>query len=142
MQMFGADASSAKIREHVAQMSDFALHSLCCDGRFRGALDRLKLPSEAVLQSGKAQRLAALLPEIQARGGRVLIFSQARRLLPCPPYLPCIWDAAASLPVQSRRSSARSIPSQLRRCPHLRIAIPAHAVAFEPCQPACHQHAP
>jgi SWI/SNF-related matrix-associated actin-dependent regulator 1 of chromatin subfamily A len=74
--VFGPGASLKMVQEHVAGLSDFALHSLCCDDKVGSALAHLRLPDDAVLASGKAAWLAGLLPKLKADGRRVLIFSQ------------------------------------------------------------------
>jgi len=74
--LFGPGAPLKKVREHVETLSDFALHSVCCDERLHGALQHLCLPADAPLASGKAARLAQLLPTLKAAGSRPLIFSQ------------------------------------------------------------------
>ncbi len=78
---FGPDAPMKKVREHVESLSDFALHALCGDPRLGSALAHRRLPQEAALDSGKARRLAALLPQLQAAGSRPLIFSQWKIML-------------------------------------------------------------
>ena len=74
--VFGPSAPLKKVQQHVASLSDFALHSLCCDDKVRAALAHLRLPDEAVLSAGKAKWLADILPKLKASGRRVLIFSQ------------------------------------------------------------------
>ena len=74
--VFGPGASLKMVQEHVSGLSDFALHSLCCDDKVGNALSHLRLPDDAVLASGKAAWLAELLPKLKADGRRVLIFSQ------------------------------------------------------------------
>ncbi len=79
--VFGADAPLKKVREHVESLSDFALHSLCSEPRLRGVLAHRRLPAEAVMDSGKAQLLSALLPRLKEQGHRPLIFSQWKIML-------------------------------------------------------------
>ena len=79
--VFGADAPLKKVREHVASLSDFALHALCAEPRLRGALSHLRLPEEAALDAGKARVLAELLPRLRAAGSRPLIFSPWKIML-------------------------------------------------------------
>lgn len=79
--VFGTDAPLRKVREHVAALSDFALHQLCADSRLKGELLSLRLDPELVLRSGKANRLGALLPQLKAAGSRPLIFSQWKIML-------------------------------------------------------------
>ena len=74
--VFGPCATLKKVQEHVSGLSDFALHSLCCDDKVGNALAHLRLPDDAVLASGKSAWLADLLPRLKAEGRRVLIFSQ------------------------------------------------------------------
>lgn len=69
------------MRDHVEALSDFALHSLCCDSRLRGSLLHRRLAPELCLASGKAARLAELLPRLRACGSRALIFSQWKIML-------------------------------------------------------------
>lgn len=79
--VFGPDASLSRVKEHCAELSDFALHSLCCDPKLGTRLSQHRLPGRHALDSGKARRLAELLPQIKARGSRVLIFSQWKIML-------------------------------------------------------------
>ena len=78
---FGPGAPERKVREHVGALSDFALHALCTDSRLGGRLEHLQLPHDCVLGSGKAARLAELLPKLKAAGSRPLLFSQWKIML-------------------------------------------------------------
>ena len=71
----GGGALLARIREELAGYSDLDLHSLAVSGGQRTA--HLRLPEDAPLRaSAKSAQLAELLPQLQKRGSRVLIFSQ------------------------------------------------------------------
>lgn len=79
--IFGPDASPARVKEHCLELSDFQLHSLCCDEKLGDRLAQHRLSGERALDSAKARRLAELLPELRAKGSRVLVFSQWKIML-------------------------------------------------------------
>jgi len=64
--------------EDMEVMSDFELSMLCQNHK---TLKNFQMPIEYVMDSGKIQYLSKLLPQLQARGDRVLIFSQFTMVL-------------------------------------------------------------
>jgi len=65
----------ARIREELLGYSDLDLHNLAVSGGQRTR--HLRLPDDAPLRaSAKSSMLAKLLPQLKAKGSRVLIFSQ------------------------------------------------------------------
>ncbi|KAA0185809.1 hypothetical protein HAZT_HAZT004516 [Hyalella azteca] len=61
------------IVEDLTVMSDFEIHKTCCS---YPATEEFKLDDSHILASGKFQKFDELLPEMKARGDRVLVFSQ------------------------------------------------------------------
>ncbi|CAN0047681.1 unnamed protein product [Pylaiella littoralis] len=75
---FGGQATKDMVAKEVSGYSDFDLHQVC------SGLDSLKhlcLSEESLFTSAKMQRLRTLVPELVAKGHRILLFSQWTRLL-------------------------------------------------------------
>lgn len=70
--------SLVQVVKEVQTYSDFDLHQICSTF---DALRHLCLPEEALWTSAKMERLRTLLPDLVAKGHRVLVFSQWTRLL-------------------------------------------------------------
>ncbi|KAK9819591.1 hypothetical protein WJX72_000080 [[Myrmecia] bisecta] len=72
--VFGGGAGQERVREELLGYSDFSLHAFAlANGR---AFRKFLLDPSHALASGKCRLLAKLLPELQERGSRPLIFSQ------------------------------------------------------------------
>ncbi|OLL21846.1 ATP-dependent helicase fft2 [Neolecta irregularis DAH-3] len=72
------DASREQIFEDMEVMTDFELNRLC--KRFPSITHRM-LPSDTWMKSGKVDILAKILPEMKAKGDRILLFSQFTQVL-------------------------------------------------------------
>eukprot|EP00611_Tribonema_gayanum_P002499 TRINITY_DN11866_c0_g1_i1.p1 TRINITY_DN11866_c0_g1~~TRINITY_DN11866_c0_g1_i1.p1 ORF type:complete len:638 (-),score=244.35 TRINITY_DN11866_c0_g1_i1:362-2209(-) len=75
---FGDAATPQMVRKELDTFSDYDMHQLC--SHFP-ALEDLTLQQDALFSSAKMVRLRGLLPELQAQGHRVLLFSQWTRIL-------------------------------------------------------------
>ncbi|KAG5185729.1 SNF2 family N-terminal domain-containing protein [Tribonema minus] len=75
---FGDAATPQMVRKELETFSDYDMHQLC--SHFP-ALEDLTLQQDALFSSAKMVRLRGLLPELQAQGHRVLLFSQWTRIL-------------------------------------------------------------
>lgn len=64
--------SQSAILEDMTYMWDYPLHKLCLDNP---VISRFSLSQEEWMQAGKVELLKKLLPEMKARGDRVLLFS-------------------------------------------------------------------
>lgn len=67
-----------QVAKEVANYSDFDLHQICSGF---DSLSHLCLPEEVLFTSAKMERLRTLLPDLVAKGHRILLFSQWTRLL-------------------------------------------------------------
>uniref|UniRef100_A0A1I7TMF0 SWI/SNF-related matrix-associated actin-dependent regulator of chromatin subfamily A containing DEAD/H box 1 homolog n=1 Tax=Caenorhabditis tropicalis TaxID=1561998 RepID=A0A1I7TMF0_9PELO len=73
-----ADKKWQHVAEDLAWLSDIKIHQLC--ERFR-CTSKFLLNEELALKSGKCEQLDKMLPEIQEKGDKVLIFSQFTSML-------------------------------------------------------------
>lgn len=64
--------SKEAILEDMSYMWDFTLHNLCLD---HPSISKFALNNEEWMQAGKIDMLKRLLPEMKARGDRILLFS-------------------------------------------------------------------
>ncbi|KAI8498571.1 ATP-dependent helicase smarcad1 [Branchiostoma belcheri] len=79
------DANADLIFEDMEVMSDFELNNLC---KMYSSLSEYTLSPDLLLDSGKFRLLDSLLPDMAARGDRVLLFSQLTMMLDIvEPYL-------------------------------------------------------
>ena len=76
---FGNQCDLQRVREELAEFSDYDLHELCME--YFDALSHLELPEEALYDSPKMVYLQEHLPLLVAQGHRVLVFSQWTKLL-------------------------------------------------------------
>ncbi|VEN43099.1 unnamed protein product [Callosobruchus maculatus] len=67
------DTVEQYIVDDLTWMSDFEIHTLCKEFK---CLDQFTLPDSLILDSGKFIQFDKMLPELKAKGHRVLIFSQ------------------------------------------------------------------
>lgn len=67
------DANPDLIQEDMSVYSDFELHQLCLK---YDSLKRFLLPERMILDSGKLILLDEILPQVQEKGEKVLLFSQ------------------------------------------------------------------
>ncbi|XP_076357814.1 SWI/SNF-related matrix-associated actin-dependent regulator of chromatin subfamily A containing DEAD/H box 1 homolog isoform X2 [Tachypleus tridentatus] len=72
------EANEDRVVEDMQVMSDFELHTLC---KLYKMLSSFKLNPDIICDSGKLKLLDSLLPELQEKGSRVLIFSQFTMIL-------------------------------------------------------------
>lgn len=73
-----ADKKWQHVSEDLAWLSDIKIHQLC--EKFR-CTSKFLLNEELALKSGKCEQLDKMLPDIQAKGDKVLIFSQFTSML-------------------------------------------------------------
>lgn len=73
-----ADKKWQHVSEDLAWLSDIKIHQLC--ERFR-CTSKFLLNEQLALKSGKCEQLDVMLPEIQKKGDKVLIFSQFTSML-------------------------------------------------------------
>ncbi|EGT34723.1 hypothetical protein CAEBREN_12212 [Caenorhabditis brenneri] len=73
-----ADKKWQHVSEDLAWLSDIKIHQLC--EKFR-CTSKFLLNEELALRSGKCEQLDKMLPEIQKKGDKVLIFSQFTSML-------------------------------------------------------------
>jgi SWI/SNF-related matrix-associated actin-dependent regulator of chromatin subfamily A containing DEAD/H box 1 len=66
------DHTKEAILEDMTYMWDFPLHKLCLE---HPSISKYALKNEEWMQAGKVEMLKKLLPEMKARGDRVLLFS-------------------------------------------------------------------
>eukprot|EP00794_Sanderia_malayensis_P000180 gene180-793_t len=77
-QLENRESTFELVLEDMEVMSDFELHSLCCEKYY---LSKYRLQTEAIVSSGKFKQLDALLPQLKDKGSRVLLFSQFTSML-------------------------------------------------------------
>ncbi|KAK9811037.1 hypothetical protein WJX73_008229 [Symbiochloris irregularis] len=75
---FGGSASEQRVWEEVEGYSDFELHQLATS---HPVFKDFLLEDDRAMQAGKCRCLAELLPALQAKGSRPLIFSQWTQVL-------------------------------------------------------------
>lgn len=73
-----ADKKWQHVSEDLAWLSDIKIHQLC--EKYR-CTSKFLLNEDLALDSGKCEQLDKMLPEIQAKGDKVLIFSQFTSML-------------------------------------------------------------
>jgi len=75
---FGRQCDYQRARDEVDQLSDFDIHQMCLE---YPSLQYLRLDATVLYDSPKMNLLRDLLPQLQAQGHRMLVFSQWTRLL-------------------------------------------------------------
>ncbi|KAI9912552.1 hypothetical protein PsorP6_005005 [Peronosclerospora sorghi] len=78
---FGTQCSMTRVRQELESYCDFELHDLCVQYEAIDELRELQLPMETLLASAKFAFLQKLLPKLEKKNHRVLIFSQWTKLL-------------------------------------------------------------
>ncbi|KAI8319929.1 hypothetical protein GQ54DRAFT_299009 [Martensiomyces pterosporus] len=84
-----ADANYQYVLEDMEVCSDFELHKICDS---YPKMRKFNLPDEALLDSGKVQKLKEIVDECISRGEKLLLFSQFTSMLNILEYVFKIWD--------------------------------------------------
>ena len=79
LNLFSGNATLKRVTDELLSYSDYSLHAFCYNAGV--AFHQWKLPTSAMMSSGKFQFLGELLQQLKEQGSRPLIFSQWTSIL-------------------------------------------------------------